>query len=255
MKKTDPDVVYLENLLARYNISEKIPPEIKSYTRSQKSARFKRIMKACGGYTLVSAALSALYFFFKKTGIGMTITKILSAAVLTASISAGGYYAVKKISREKNQEVREKELKQTEKIEETLPGQGEKTAVPKEMTGAAVHEKNASGFRLGIMPLQSGSVSEKNLQRITNSLYGQVTARGGKNFAKILSHRRIMGVKYTAFASIEKIEGYYFVVVKVMDTGSTRIIFNTSRELNSLEDAEKEFKLIYGEVLRLIEKK
>jgi hypothetical protein len=255
MNKTDQDILRLEKLLADYKITETIPPEIKNYTRLRKSGQFKRIMKACGQYTLLSAAASALYFFFKKTGIGITLTKTLFAAVITASISTGSYYAVQKIYREKSRQPEEKELQKTGIPAETDRGPVRETAESRGKPAPAAQGKKAAGYILGIMPLQSDSVSEKNLQRITNSLYGQITAKRNYNFAKILSHRKITGVKYTAFGSIEKIEDYYYLVVKVMDTGTTRIVFNTSRELNSLNDAEREFQMIYTEVLRIIKKR
>ncbi len=255
MKREEPDVIALEKLMSHCGLRAKTPPEIKSYAALGKGSRYNRILKACGHYSLFSAAVSALYFFFKKTGIGISLTKALSAVVITASVSAGGYYTVKKITGEKTHPAEEKELKKSVKPGVILQRENGKAGDTGKKPVKALPGGRVSHYVLGIMPLQSGTLGESDLRRITGSVYGKVAAGKKKDFAKILNRRKIRGVRYAAFSSLEKIGGYYYVSVRVMDTGSTRIVFNTGRELNSLEDAEREFKLIYGEVVRLIEKR
>jgi hypothetical protein len=255
MKDNHRDIITLEKLLNEYRISSPAPPELKSYARLRKGLLFKKILKACGRYTLIYGIFSAIYFFLKKSGLWLSITKTVTVVALTASVTTGGYYAVKNITGEKPAPVEEKEPDKPDETVKDLNAVPPEKAVSQKSPPVKKRDSVSENFLLGIMPFHSGSVDGERVRGISKSLYGRLSAGRGSGFVKIIADRKMSGIKYTAFSSIEMFDRGYLVTVKVMDTKTTRIVYNTSRDINSLEEAEEEIFLIFKEAARLIEKR
>lgn len=83
----------LEQLLDKYRFTKPVPPEVRGDILSGKKERYVGVLKAAGVFSAMYGLFASLYFAARKTGIGLTIAKVIVAGTAVLIISIGGYYA------------------------------------------------------------------------------------------------------------------------------------------------------------------
>ncbi len=112
MNKRDENTLLLERLLDKYKFARPVPEEIQDEILASKKKNLVRVLKTVGAFSALQGLFLSLYFWLKKLGIGIPITKYIITAATLAAVTSGGYYALT---------IRGAE----EKGREEKPGQGE----------------------------------------------------------------------------------------------------------------------------------
>ena len=92
MTQTDSNTVTIKELLAKYELQSPLSSEFQSYISSEMGSIFKRVLKRSGQYSFFSGIFISLYFFLKKHGIHLTVTRIALSIVTALPSAVGGYF-------------------------------------------------------------------------------------------------------------------------------------------------------------------
>lgn len=226
------------DIMTRFRFTEPVNPGIQEHIRRIKSSQFKKTLKRAGGYSFAFGLTAWLFFLLKKLGINVTIIK--SAAILTLSVSAAGisagagvYQAVKYFVKPQEKAgqieapLRENIPAVTDAVKETAP---ESPDIPESLIIKS---------RIGIQMLSAENTEKRLAGRITNTLAAELSGLRGAdyvaNYAKQKEQRKSgMILK----GSVEFLNGTYNINVKLVDVNTLKILFYTSEAFRAEDDVK-----------------
>lgn len=206
-----------EKLLLKYDFVNTIPHDIQRYAlRSRKD--ILKIFKAAGRYSLYSAVLIKIYFLFRSLGIkaGFFTVKIFlfSSAVCLVSASSGGvYFAAHYLDRDRSKVI-------DGPVEKVVPGiDTKKDAGEKPDTGNRSIEKTEAVAAVG--SFQGEGPMAQKLQQVLKKYLEKKLGRG--TIDMVTSSGRSSAERVVT-GSVRKQGDEYFILVKVIDVSSSKIM-------------------------------
>lgn len=256
MKDPDKNITVLEDMMEKLYLTQPISSNVKKYIESSEKEQYKKILKIVGQWGIVSAIITEIYYFFKKFGLSFTANKFISF-ILISVVGTASYLSIKYILNQ----MAEEEQKSNQKIKII-----EKKVIPdsqiklkrKNPPLSPFNERGRKGGliknnKIEIRNFTSASVDDQLLNQFTKSLI--------KSFGKISKNRvassNIATSKYTkhiVLGNIEDMGEYKKIFIKVIDTGTSEIIYTTFKEIDGKENLDLVSKKIAIEILRKIKK-
>ena len=227
-------------VLDRMGFVEPASPELQEYIRKVKLKQFRKTLKRTRAYSVAFALVTYIYFTLKKMGIGITIYKsavilALGSSITAASIGAGAYFAVKKLSAPA-EEIRIEKILQEEKI--AAPGT---ESIKKETAAAQSPADTLEKIRkrIGVQPFDSANVDGSMAGRVTDMIAEGLIALRGIDY--VVNGRKQKKEKRSGMVlkgSVEFLNGVYTVTAKVVDVQSLKVVYYTSETAASEGDID-----------------
>jgi hypothetical protein len=228
--KQDNETPRMREILGRYRLDSPLSPEEKRTISSGMAPMFRRVLKGGGKYTFLSGIFLSIYFFFRRFGITITVTKAIVSIITAAGIVTGGYF-----------------------LYLSLRGAGPFAGAEKAPVNAvsksgdeAAKGRAASNFAVCIEPFSSLSVDRAVSVRASRGISSGLNRLRGAGFSRVASGGR--GGRYMLLGNIETVEGAYILFIKLVDIRSSKIVYAVKEKARSVEDLEKTFSRISGNI-------
>lgn len=240
MSKMNPkNINNLEKLLQNNDLTNHQTKEFKKFSRKSKGRIYKKVIKRTAQYSILYAIFMSVYITCKNNTVLIMTAKVITAAVAALLIGAGGYFVADKYLFEKN--VNEiKEIRQIEEInpevEEKKPIEEVKETVLKKETAAEKNtvEETFNPPTIALVRFASKTVDRKDVNSI-NNLFIKRLSDSNRKYVSFVSREKASMSPYAIHGSIEKLGESFFFSVKVIDTKTTKVVFSSSKEYDSIE--------------------
>ncbi|MBN1500158.1 MAG: hypothetical protein JW982_08385 [Spirochaetes bacterium] len=254
-KKIPDDINKLERLLKKNDLTNHQSPEFKQFSRNSKRQIYRNVLKRTAKYSIPYAVFMYVYFTCKNNVVMIVTVKAVTAASVALLIGAGGYFFADKYFSE-NRAGEAKEIKQ---IENAGPEDDGKSGIEAVNANVTENKKNAdeeSGLEvfnppvIAIVRFASKTVDRKDVDSI-NTLFLNSLSDSTNKYVSFVSMEKASKSPYAVHGSIEKLGSTFFFSVKVIDTKTTRVVFISSKECDSVESV----KSYAGELAKQVKEK
>jgi hypothetical protein len=196
---------HLKGLLAEYRLDRPVPRVVRNHFSGRMSPIFKGVLKKTGAHGIVIGIFASLYFFFRRLGITLTAAKIAVTVASLLSLLAGGYFLYYYLS--SSDEARKPDMPMVERSV---------TSEPK--------RAGAPSFTIAIDRFTSTTIDDATLDGTARSLSQALDAIRGPHFTR---YHASPGdeVRYLLMGNIEKVDGTFILFVKVIDSGTSAILY------------------------------
>lgn len=174
-------------VLDHYGLAMPLSPEIQKRMAKDYNHIYNKVVKRTSQMTAFMAVMTWIFFMLKKIGIPVYVAKVAASAVLVVSIGTGSYVAVNKIVR--------------------------KPAVP------------TTKYTVMIRPFVSRSLDKKAGFACAESLRRSLDEKYGQGFSQLASGPGIGETRWTVFGTVEKIKSSTFMIMKLIDSRTSRTVF------------------------------
>lgn len=221
----------------KFNIT--VTAERKKIIMNSKKRVLISILKENKKYTLAVMGTIMFYFWIKKLGLGITISKAAvvaagAAAIAVAGVRVAGAVAVKHAVETKT--VLEEKVSTV--IGNTLPVEN----TPEKKVSAAVPKAQCA-----ILLTASDDSLKLLTARLANAINAQLQAGKGSHFSKVgLSSSD--DTPYSLSGSMLKLGEKYIVTVRLVDSSSSKVLANMKETINSPDEISAAAKKIGNEV-------
>jgi len=229
----------LRRILHTYKLDNPMPPDVKRQMILSKKSTLISILKLKGKYSIPVMMIIAVFFWTKKLGIGISITKSILATIMASMIAAGGisigaFYVVKRIV--------------IDRTENKTP-----SIVIPETVNEKMEKAGPAIYSIGLMPLEADE-GDKDLARLlTAGLSSELQRiKGEKNVVAVKGVNDANRSEKLLLGSVAKIEGSYRVTTRLVDRGNSRILLITTESLTSKADIDTICKKMAGKIAEYI---
>lgn len=230
--KHDATIGLFEEVLLKYRLVEPVPPVVHDHIRKEKGRQFKRTLRRAGGYSVLFAMVSDLFFALKKLGLPVTIVK--SAAILgilaalgAVSVTSGIYLLVTGLA---------KPPAAIREVPRTLPG---KQGGAGDEAREAAEPMEVIEDRIGVRPFQAVDLAEARAIGLSDRIAGRLARlRGGDRVINLRHGRRGKKSGMMLFGTVEHVEGMYTVTARVVNVGDARILFYDTETVATEDEFE-----------------
>jgi hypothetical protein len=219
MSRQSPEKKQLKDLLVEYKLDRPVPHDIREYFSNEMGPIFKKVIKRAGIIGTIYGIFLSIYFYFKKFGITVTVTKIIITFVSFVSLIVGGYLLYDYLSNAGAD------------ARYHTPG-----IVAKNTTVKPAVENFS--FIMGIDQFTSSTVDAATLDSAARSISKGLDEIMGPHFSRYLARPGQEGT-YTLMGNIEKVENTYIVFIKVVDMKSSSILYAGKERAVSRDELEK----------------
>ena len=238
-----------QQVFIKYKLDVPVSSEMQNYMHASKKENLKKILKKSGSYSLVFGAILTVFFYLKKAGIGVSITKaagvlFVTTTIAVTSVSTGTYYTVKYIKKKLLQNKTEEKhtQKQKEKTREKINNQ-EKVIKKKSPDVVSVN------YAYGLTGFSSKTVEKQVLHNVHSALLLDLINRIGKNKVVNLLQKKVNTANIIT-GTIEKIGNTYIISIKVIDAKTKEVLQLKSGTASKKEDIAALCKKISRQIIQ-----
>ena len=230
----------LARVLDKYKLSHPIPAELQQGMMKAQKRSLVEILKKNKKYSLFSMMSLGLYFWLRRSGIGISLAKCMIitslASLAAASFLIGGtYYALQHIS-SMNQKPLESPAPSVPKT--ALPASED--VHPPNDRGEQKEEKAAAPavtiIPLGFKPLTASAADSDIASPLTKTLLKELRKlKGRKNVILLKGGEGKEKVQMMLLGSLSRRGEEYRVSARLIDTESSEVLYSFTEGLNKKE--------------------
>jgi hypothetical protein len=224
----------MKELLRSYRLDSPMPADVQRHISSRIERVFAGVMKKAGIYTPLLAFFSYVYFLMKRFGIIIPLKSFVIVGII-AGLSGGGLIYLY-VSKEAVTEGR------------VVPPTHEADDDPAEVRQESKTYRPA--FRLAINPLRSKSIDAGMLHRATMIMSGELSRLRGPEFSAMADAAG--NAAYILSGHIEEAEGEFILIVKIVDSRSSAIVYVTRHRMRSPDEIPESCREISAELSRRV---
>jgi len=249
LKTRNSDIARLDSILDEYKFVREVPSEVSSLCLDRKSDLYKKILKTLGIYSLISAAVTVIFFIIKKSiPAFLSVSKVIIVATTVTAVSTGAYVVTKVIRAPETSPAKEVLF-----VEEVPSKAGVDNSVTSEIkkpfpkAGAPVKK-----YTLGIIPFSSTTMSTGELNEINGTVKGAMTMSRGKNFSGMIDGSNNKNVAYTMFGEIERLGSGYSLMIKVVNIETSQIEYIKRAKAATLDAVKEQCRRASADIAKKI---
>jgi hypothetical protein len=212
------ETVVLEKLLEKYQFTARVPDAVQAYALRARDDLIE-LLKIAGAYTFLTGLVIRTFFFLKKLGLSATfsaikIALVMSAVGVVAMSATGGYVALQRFVFTQEGAVKLQKTDAISKAADETPGLMVKDEGVKKHAQSPVALAGMSAF-LG---------EEALAQRVEERLKKNLDRLLGPHAVIAIPHGEKGGVGKVITGSVRKTEGGYYIMVKMIDVASSKLL-------------------------------
>ena len=234
-----------ERALYRFAFKEPLPEHIQQAIQSYKKESLVQTLKELGEYNIAYGLILKIYYLTKRLGISISVAQskmifgiisfligIVLTIVLSIAIKNIGITENTVIDNTKKNEFMKEESKTYKQII------NKKSQIDKKKN------KNTK-FRIGIEEFTGDLIDKSILKKITDNLaYKFIQIKGKNRIIDLRSNRGQSHINLLLRGSIEKLGETYIITAKIIDIESSRILFITTEEAESIDSIKDACSMI-----------
>jgi hypothetical protein len=212
------ETVVLEKLLEKYRFTARVPDDVQAYALRARDDLIE-LLKIAGAYTFLAGLVIRSFFFLKKLGISATFSAIkialtIGAAGLVTMSATGGYVALQRFAFTQEGAVK---LQTTD----TIPKTADQTSALLLKDGGMQKHAQSSVVLAGMSAFLG---EELPAQRVEERLKKNLDRLLGPHAIIMIPHGAKSGVGKVITGSVRKTESGYYIMVKMIDVASSKIL-------------------------------
>lgn len=222
------DIKILKALLDKYRVSRPLPDEVQNHSLKNKRKNLIAILKKLKIYSPVFSLILSVFFFFKQFGITLSLLQsyvvlFIISVTATVTLAAGGYATAKilMINETKSHHM------------DSSVGDVKKSSEDKKinLSDAKKSSITVKGNIVYFQPLINNGADKGIVDNITNNIKSEIIKLKGKDKVSFHSSPGISKILLTG--SVEKLDNFYMITLRVTNRMNRRIIFASSWEIKS----------------------
>jgi hypothetical protein len=237
------EIEVIDKLLSQYDMSMSLPDEVKKEIIRSKKEVLVNILKSAGKYTVSVAVILNIALLLKKAGIGISASKIgftlhaLTALTAATAVAGTGSVIYKSYAE-----------KTSDKITVSAPVEQSEEKVIENNTADPVNRNEILIHKIGIVTFAGNPEIADETSLINKTIMETISGKTGPGTIIASSDNDTTRTQLILRGSVSKINGIYYIRIKLIEGESSRIVAALDRTATTKEEIISASESIAAEI-------